>query len=314
MNLRRMVMFTTLAVAALFVVLSVARTQPKVSAAPAKVDLCHVTGNGSFQPISVSANAVASHLAHGDVQQPNGAVPGNPGAVFDSRCNVVSWNYLVNVAPDFSAQDPSSPGNLFVGSGIPAENFGTARNEGAGIELGLMVLYRQGPTVPSTDNYADGVLNFNVASGPQSTANGSPSNNAGRAAWNFTFSVATGLNAVPTDLDDHTFQLLYDVDPGPGATYRTLTLERRDAGGPGQLSGFQWRDQGTGTVFIGDDEGNSNVTQNSENYAFAFFQAFLGGAYAPPTFAGPGQFDIILQALNGTQIIDRNHIRVNVAP
>lgn len=311
MNLRRIVMFAITGVVALLVVVAFTATQPASSAAPAKVDLCHATGNGSFQPISVSSNATAPHLAHGDfVNQPNTPVPGSPGFVYDSRCNVVSWTYAVNVAPDFSAQDPAAPGTLFVGSGIPAENFGVARNEGAGIELGMMILYRQGPTVPSTDNYADGVLNFDVASGPQSTANGSQSNNATRAAWNFTFSVATGLNGATTNLNGHTFQLLYDVDPGPGTNYRTLTLE---PGGTGS-SGHQWRDQGSGLVFINDDEGNANVTQNSENYAFGFFQAFLGGAYAPPTFSGPGQFDIILQALDGTQIIDRNHIRVNVAP
>ena len=315
MNLRRMFIVLTIGIAGLLVVLSNSTAQRAASAAPAKVDLCHVTGNGSYQPISVAANALAAHLAHGDVQQPNGSVPGSAGFVFDSRCNAVSWDYSVNAPTDPTAQDSSSPGNLWVGTGIPAINFGLARNNVAGIELGLMVLYRQGPTVPSTDNYNDGVLNFNVASGPQSTANGSPTNNPARAAWNFTFSVATGLNGATTDLDDHTFQLLYDVDPGPGTTYRTLTLERRDAGGPGQLSGFQWRDQGTNAVFIADDEGNSNVTQNSENYAFSQFQLFLTSPYGPGnSFAGPAQFDIILQALDGTQVIDRNHIRVNVAP
>ncbi len=308
--------FMAVGLAALFIALGITATQPASAAAPApKVDLCHRTGNGSYHPISVSANASGAHLAHGDVQQPNGVVPGSPGYVFDARCNAVTWDYAVNVAPDLSAQDPASPGNLFVGSGIPATNFGTARNETAGIELGMMVLYRQGPTVMSTDNYADGVLNFAVASGPQSTANGSGSNNANRAAWNFTFSIATGLNAVPTDLTDHTFRLLYDVDPGAGTTYRTLTLEQRDAGGPGQLSGFRWRDQGTGLVFIADDEGsNPTVTQNSENYAFGFFQGFLTSPYGPGNaFAGPAQFDIILQALDGTQIIASNHIVVNVA-
>ncbi len=315
MNLRRMLTLATLGVAALLIAVGSAATEPTASAAPApKIDLCHKTGNGSFQPISVSANASAAHLAHGDVQQPaqNTTVPGSPGYVFDTRCNAVAWNYVVNAAPDITAQDPASPGNLFVGSGIPAENFGLARNEAAGIELGMMVLYRQGPTVVSTDNYADGVLNFNVASGPQSMANGSQSNNTTRAAWNFTFSVATGLNGATTNLSGHTFQLLYDVDAGPGTSYRTLTLEPGTPG-PG-LSGYQWRDQAFLFPFIVDDEGNANVTQNSENYAFGFFQAFLGGAYAPPTFAEPGQFDIILQALDGTQIIDRNHIRVNVAP
>jgi hypothetical protein len=309
MNLRKLFTLATLGIAALFIVLSTTARQPSF-AAPAKVDLCHRIGNGSFQPISVSTNAAGAHLAHGDVQQPNGAVPGSPGYVFDSKCTPVTWNYAVNVPPDFSAQDPASPGNLFVGSGIPAENFGTARNETAGVELGMMVLYRQGPTVPSTDNYVDGVLNFNVASGPQSTANGSSANNATRAAWNFTFSVATGLNAATTDLNDYTFQLLYDVDPGPGTNYRTLTLEPGGAGS----SGFQWRDQGTNLVFINDDEGNVNVTQNSENYAFGFFQGFLTSAYGPGNaFAGPAKFDIVLQALDGSQIIARNHVVVNVA-
>jgi hypothetical protein len=315
MNRRTKLTLAVLVAAGFFLALSIAAMQPAASAAPpAKVDLCHRTGNGSFNPISVSANAAAAHLAHGDIQQPNGAVPGSPGYVFDSRCNAVTWDYYVNVAPDISAQDPASPGNLFVGSGIPATNFGLARNETAGIELGLMVLYRQGPTVPSTDDYIDGVLNFNVASGPQSIANGSGSNNAGRAAWNFTFSVATGLNGATTDLNDHTFQLLYDVDPGPGTSFRTLTLEPEVIPQLAGQSGFQWRDQALNLVPIADDEGNSNVTQNSQNYSFAHFQAFMGGAYAPPTFAGPGQFDIVLQALDGTQIIARNHIVVNVAP
>lgn len=280
-----------------------------VAAAPAaKVDLCHAKGNGSYSPLSVAASAVAGHLKHGDVVQPNGAVPGNPGAVFDANCQVVSWTYAVNASVDPTAQ--TSGGNLLVGSGIPATNFGTATNEDLGIELGLMVLYRQGPTIASTDNYDDSVLHFSVASGPQSTANGSFANNATRAAWNFTFSVATGLNGATTDLGDYTFQLLYDVDPGAGAVYRTLTAE---PGGIG-TSGIQWRDAGTGTVFIPDDAGNANVTQNSENYAFAFFQGFLTSPYGPGNaFAGPATFDIILQALDGAQIVVSNHIVVDVA-
>ena len=288
---------------------------PVASAANAgKVDLCHRTGNGSFHSISVNANALDAHLAHGDVLQPNGAVPGGQGFVFDSQCRPVTWSYDVNASPDVSATDPSSPGNLYIGSGIPATNFGIARNMSQGVELGLMLLYRQGPTIQSSDNYADGVLNYSVASGPQSTANGSSSNNATRAAWNFTFSIATGLNGATTNLSNRTFQLLYDVDPGAGTNYRTLTLEPELAPqAPGQ-SGFQWRDQGTGLVFIPDDEGTPNVTQNSENYAFNFFQSFLTGPYGPGNaFAGPAQFDIILQALDGAQIIARNHIVVNVA-
>ena len=63
---------------------------PVASAANAgKVDLCHRTGNGSFHSISVNANALDAHLAHGDVLQPNGAVPGGQGFVFDRIANAV---------------------------------------------------------------------------------------------------------------------------------------------------------------------------------------------------------------------------------
>jgi hypothetical protein len=257
-----------------------------------KVDLCHSAG-AKFNPLSVNLNALGGHIGHGDALQPNGVVPGSPGYVFDANCNPVTWSYAANAVPDIDAQDPGSPGDLWAGSGIPATNFGIVRNETEGIELGLMIHYRQGPTVAST----------------QSTANGSGSDSAINAAWNFAFSAASGLSAA-TDLNDHTYQLLYDVDAGPGVSYRTLTLEPGGAG----ASGFRWRDQDTGFVFINDDDGvNPTVTQNSENYAFAIFQLPLSGAYAPP-FAGPARFDIILRALSGTQIVASNHIVVNVAP
>ena len=287
--------------------------RPAAAAPPPdpKVDVCHVQGNGSFHPMTVGANALAPHLAHGDVQQPNGVVPGSGGFVFDSACRAVTWGYAVNVSPDAAAQDPDHPGTLFVGSGIPAENFGTARNEIAGVELGLMVLYRQGPTVPSLDDYADSVLHVAVNSGPQSTTNGSDVNNAARAAWNYTFSIATGLNGPGTDLNDYTFQLLFDVDPTAGTSYRVLTLEPEALPPAAGQSGFQWRDQASNTVVIADDEGNVNVTQNSQNYAF---YGLLPTPYvAGNGFAGPAQFDIVLQAFDGPQLIARNHIVVDVA-
>jgi hypothetical protein len=237
-------------------------------------------------------------------------VPNSPGYVFDSNCNAVTWTYGVNTAPDLKAFDPLSPGNLYTGSGIPADNFAVARSTTEGIELGLMILYRQGPTVASTDTFADGVLHFNVASGPQSTANGSFANNANRAAWNFTYSVATGLNSAKT-LADHTYQLLFDVDPGPGVNYGVLTLEAEvTSQAPGQ-SGFQWRDQASTVVLISDDEGTNQVTQNSQNYAF--YQLATAPYNFVNGFAGPATFDIILRALDGAQIVASNHIVVDVA-
>jgi hypothetical protein len=219
------------------------------------------------------------------------------------------WHYAANVAPDPSAQDPASPGNLYVGSGIPATGFGVARNEDAGIELGFQVIYRQGPVVTTSDDYADGVLQFQVNDGPQSTANGSFANNPNRAAWNFQFSVATGLNGETTDLDNFTFKLLIDTDKGAGTNYVSLTLEPELTPQAAGQSGYQWRDDASGIVLIADDEGTGNVTQNSQNYAFYNIPGYnIGNA-----FAGPGTFDLQLLAFDDqNNLIGQNHIQVDV--
>jgi hypothetical protein len=287
-----------------------------LSAVADQVDLCHAKGNGSYQAISVNDKALPAHLSHGDVQQPNGAVPSSTNSVFDAACQVVSWVYAENVAVDVSAQDPASPGNLFAGNSIPATGFGTATNSAAGVELGLQIIYRQGPTVLSTDTYADGVLEYEVADGPQSTANGSFVNNANRAAWSFQPSVATGLGGATTDLGDFTFQLLYDVDPAAGTTYRTLQLQAETTPQGAGQSGYEWVDLNTTLAYVSDDEGNAYVTQNSQNYAFLYYQFFMlpPGYGLANNFAGPARFDIILQAFSGAQLIARNHIAVNVQP
>src|SRR5439155_9462842 len=104
------------------------------------------------------------------------------------------------------------PNEIINGSGTPSNHFGLAEND-SGIELGMQVIYRQGPTVTTADTYADGALHFDVASGPQSTVNGSSATNTARAAWSFEYSVATGLNGQTTNLNNYTFKLLIDRDP-----------------------------------------------------------------------------------------------------
>ena len=230
----------------------------------------------------------------------------------DALVNVATgdtWQYSVNAVPDAAAQDPMSPGNLFAGSGIPATGFGLARNEDAGIELGMQIIYRQGPTVTTTDDYADGVLRFSVADGPQSTVNGSFQNAANRAVWSFQYSIATGLSGETTDLDSFDFKLLIDVDPTAATSYVTLELEPELTPQAAGQSGFQWRDEATTLVPIADDEGNANVTQNSQNYAFYSVPGYDIGSL----FAGPAVFDIQLQAFDtGGNLIAQNHIAVDV--
>jgi hypothetical protein len=57
-----------------------------VSAAGAAAQVCHTLGNGAFVLLSVNANAVASHLGHGD-GQPGSEASG--GFMFSNSCELV---------------------------------------------------------------------------------------------------------------------------------------------------------------------------------------------------------------------------------
>lgn len=54
----------------------------------AKVTVCHANGAGIFTALSVGANALPAHAAHGD-GLPGGAVPDMPGYAFDASCTAV---------------------------------------------------------------------------------------------------------------------------------------------------------------------------------------------------------------------------------
>lgn len=48
-------------------VLTAVPLTPHIALAGEKVDVCHITGDGSYRLINISENAVQAHLAHGDV-------------------------------------------------------------------------------------------------------------------------------------------------------------------------------------------------------------------------------------------------------
>ena len=221
------------------------------------------------------------------------------------------WAYTADGALDESAQEPGTD-DMINGSGIPADHFGIVRNEDAGVELALKVHHREGaPTYLTDDDYSDGVLHFQIDEDPR------PSN-SNHAEWNLDWSIATGLNGEPTDLDSFTFQLLIDVDPTAAVDYMTWQLEP-DTTPPNPAvphpdnSGYQWRNLDTDHVEPWDDQGVGNtVTQNSQNLGFGWIQQHIDG-YGPGTgFEGPAFFDIQLLALDGTDLIAKNHISVDV--
>jgi hypothetical protein len=211
---------------------------------------------------------------------------------------------LSNATLDESAQDPSQvPGDyLYAGTGIPATDFALARDHNNDIELGLQVIYREGPTVTAWLTDGSNISHYQVNEGTQSTGNGSANNNASRAAWNFEYSVNTALNGNAQPLSDYEFHLKIDLDSSATATYLDLIL---NSSGDWEVASGPF----AGTDVITDDEGTAQVTQNSQNYAF--YSSFVdGGAY---TFY-PGFFDIVLQAVdpNTDNLMFEQHIQVRV--
>jgi hypothetical protein len=205
-------------------------------------------------------------------------------------------------------------GDMIVGSGIPADHFGVVQNHDYGVELGLAVHHRSAVPEPryfTTDDYADGELHFTVDPGP-AVAGGIP-----KAEWSFDSSVITGLDGETTDLGDFTFKWLIDLDPTAATSFLTLRLEPgTHIAPPTHLphpghSGYVWVNDATNAPIITDDFGNAFVTQNSQN--IGFYHPFVPAPFGSPTFSGPAEYDIILQAYNSSPaLIAENHIVVDV--
>lgn len=91
-------------------------------------------------------------------------------------------------SPDTTGVNTTNNLSWYNGTGQPQGGF-TVDSEN-GIEIGLRAVIRQGPQINSLTN------TYYVPSGPESTANGSLSNNGARAAWNYDFSIDLRPNGV----------------------------------------------------------------------------------------------------------------------
>ena len=159
------------------------------------------------------------------------------------------------------------------------------------------------------DGYADGVVEFDVASGPQTptTSPGFPPA-LNRAAWNFDYSVVTGLNGESTKLDDFVFKLLVDIDPTSVTDYQEFTM------GPvgTQSANVHWTNQ-FGDVVVDDRGIAGEIAQNSRNLAFYDVDHVTPGTQPYDPAFGPGEFDVILEAYDlSNNLIASNHILIHV--
>ncbi|HKG82077.1 MAG TPA: Ig-like domain-containing protein [Beijerinckiaceae bacterium] len=218
--------------------------------------------------------------------------------------------FFVNGEVDEKGQKPATE-DVINGTGIPATGYQLVRADDAGIELGLQVHYRNGPVVLPTDGngYADGVIEFQVADGPQTPAT-SPGFPAApnRAAWSFDYSVITGLNGESTDLADFTFVFKVDIDPTAATNFQAFTMSPVGTGS----AGVHWTNQ-FGDAVVDDNGILGEVAQNSRNLAFYDVDHVTPGTQPYDPAFGPGQFDIVLQAFDGSNtLIAQNHIHVDV--
>ncbi len=208
---------------------------------------------------------------------------------------------------DATAQDPGAAGTMWAGSGLPSTNFVLRQYDKAGIELAIKAHYRQGADIAPSFVDEDGVVHVVVPAGHQivDPAHGVPVAHTGRARWNFAFSYDVALDPGNPDLDAYRGWLLIDTDPSEKTRYHWLKLTRLTDTPSGQQSGYGWKSQYG--VEIPDDEGTSQVTQNSQN--LAFYEHVIDGdpdtsgkqSYAGTDF-GPGEFDVMM-------ILERGHHR-----
>jgi hypothetical protein len=70
-----------------FALLALGMLVAGIAIAENKVDICHVTGTGTYILINVSVNALPAHLAHGD-GLPGGLVPGVGCKIFGADCSL----------------------------------------------------------------------------------------------------------------------------------------------------------------------------------------------------------------------------------
>lgn len=176
---------------------------------------------------------------------------------------------------------------MFFGDGNLPTNYNISVDSKTHIELGVKIHYRQGNDIVPTSVDPDGTAHYNVPAGTQvvDPAHGVGSANPARAAWNFDFSVNTGLDGSAKTLDNFDFRIIVASGDGETGTFDLNHL------GPGNTP---WGTPAGG--FADEDGSNPQLSQNSVNLGFAFMTSIFG---ADALNAGE-TYDITLQAFDHT--------------
>ena len=196
-----------------------------------------------------------------------------------------------NVTPD-----------LIFGSGNANGSFTTDRANGVELGLRAKVRYDVSDDLPKNTFNSNGDGTYNHAAG-------APASNANRARWNFEWSINTDyLGMSGLMLDDLTYLIEMDFDPGLGTSYQSfdpinLPFADHSIGnnGTGNGAGQEAVDPGTYATLIA----NNNVAQQSWNLDF----------FDNPPFFDPnadGVYTFVLTAFQGNQQLASTSIDVIV--
>jgi hypothetical protein len=125
-------------------------------------------------------------------------------------------------------------------------------------------------------------------------AHGVSSANANRAAWNFDFSVNTGLDGSTRTLDGFDFRITITSGDGEQGVF---DLQHLGAGNT------PWLNSTNTGGFADEDGSNPQLSQNSVNLGFSFFSAIFG---TDALNAGE-TYDITLQAFDHGHVVAQVH-------
>jgi hypothetical protein len=183
---------------------------------------------------------------------------------------------------------------MYFGDGNLPTNYNISVDDKTDIELGLKIHYRQGDDITPTSVDADGTAHYEVPAGTQvvDPAHGVSSANPNRAAWNFDFSVNTGLDGSTKTLDNFDFRITITSGDGEQGVFDMNHL------GPGNTP---WGTLSGG--FADEDGSNPQLSQNSVNLGFNFLKAIFG---TDALDAGE-TYDITLQAFDHGKIVAQVH-------
>jgi len=203
-----------------------------------------------------------------------------------------------NVTPD-----------VIFGSGNANGSFTIGTDQGVEIGLRGKLRFNENNQPENTFNF-DGVDTYTFRAGTPPTGFGFDPNSPTTPVWNFEWSVNTDVDSTTGNkLDDFTYQLRLDADPGAGtnfASFDPINVNLADhaigdnttPNGGGQVA--------TDATEYADLIANNNVAQNSWNYEFFNDSAPLD-AFNPND---PGLYTIELQAFSGSNAVASSSINI----